>query len=65
MKAGALTYFTGLECKRGHLSDRYTISAGCRACLVANEAARRAAFREKRDRIERAERERALARLRP
>lgn len=34
MKAVERFYNTGKPCKHGHLSDRYTFSGACLACLV-------------------------------
>lgn len=31
-KLGAKTYFTGVPCKKGHISDRYTNNADCVEC---------------------------------
>jgi hypothetical protein len=31
---GLLRYFTGVLCSRGHLSERYTSTTGCVACLL-------------------------------
>lgn len=30
---GLSRYFTGVECNHGHVSERYTSTAGCIACL--------------------------------
>jgi hypothetical protein len=31
--AGAVRYFTGIECKKGHVSERHTANGACIACL--------------------------------
>jgi len=32
---GESKYFTGKPCKHGHISPRYTITAACVACAIA------------------------------
>lgn len=39
---GAPRYFTGVPCKNGHLSERYTKHAKCVACAMAQQARWRA-----------------------
>lgn len=40
-KAGLGQYFTGKECKHGHISNRYTQSGACTACVAVAAAAGR------------------------
>lgn len=44
IEQGEVFYFTGLQCRKGHLAKRYTTSGRCIECA-------RATFREKADRI--------------
>lgn len=53
LKEGELFFFTGLPCRNGHISKRYTTSGGCFQCLQEKHEAdskARAAFRETRKR---------------
>ena len=34
--AGRAVYFTGKECKRGHLAQRYTATGNCKLCNLAH-----------------------------
>jgi hypothetical protein len=31
---GAVKYFTGIACKNGHISDRYTVNGDCVECVL-------------------------------
>lgn len=33
IEAGLKKYFTGEECKHGHVAERYTLNSGCVACI--------------------------------
>lgn len=51
---GLSRYYTGQPCKRGHIAERYTASAGCVACVrkaVLEQAAEKR--QQKRQRLER------------
>lgn len=34
IKTGQRHYFTGLPCKRGHVSHRYTATSNCVQCMI-------------------------------
>lgn len=36
IEAGEVRYFTGIECKRGHISERFSKSAKCLSCHYEN-----------------------------
>lgn len=40
IESGAAKYFTGAECKRGHVSERWTLTGNC--CQCTREATDRA-----------------------
>lgn len=43
IEAGDKTYFTGVECRNGHLAERHTASGTCKGCLSDSyEGVRRA-----------------------
>jgi len=50
IESGAVRYFTGEPCKRGHKSPRYTLTGGCVACIDARNAAERQLIRDVRSR---------------
>lgn len=45
--AGEVFYYTGLPCKRGHLSPRYTSSGQCVVCTNEKAKARAKALSER------------------
>lgn len=34
IEEGLVRFFTGVPCKHGHTSDRYTLSGGCVTCMA-------------------------------
>jgi nitrite reductase/ring-hydroxylating ferredoxin subunit len=44
MKLGRSKYFTGKACTHGHISERYTASGACAACVSVAAASHRANF---------------------
>ena len=46
---GLTKYFTGKPCKRGHLSERYTLTSNCAQCTIESTSRGRAKIRESQD----------------
>lgn len=46
IEVGAVRYFTGVACCRGHFADRYTLGAGCCACMDEDTKASKKRVRE-------------------
>lgn len=51
---GMLRYFTGQPCRKGHLSERYTLSGSCIDCMVAWHNHKRDSIKAAMDRARRA-----------
>jgi len=49
IRGGIPRYFSGEPCKRGHMSERWTLSGGCLQCIEENKAKERAEFQAARE----------------
>jgi hypothetical protein len=50
IERGLVRYFTGEECKHGHVAERYTMSGGCVECVRGIAGRHRDKVRQARER---------------
>lgn len=49
IERGLTKYFTGEECKHGHVSERYVLNGGCVTCIAEKVERQREAIRKARE----------------
>ncbi len=47
IEAGAVRFFTGVACVRGHIAERYTLGSGCCTCMDEDTKASKKRVRER------------------